>query len=228
MEHISLSKWSENDLPREKLMRFGSSKLSDSELIAILIGSGTRNKTAIDLSKELLDSVGNNLNEFARLNLEDLCRFKGMGPSKSINLLAALELARRRKKSELILDALIKNSMSAFHMLEPLLADLHYEAFFILLLNRQNKVIQTKEISSGGFTGTLVDLRIVFKYALDYRATGIILAHNHPSGNLKPSEQDIQLTNKTIEFAKLLEIQVLDHLIITNNGYFSFADEGIL
>jgi DNA repair protein RadC len=225
---ISIKNWSEDDRPREKLMLKGKSVLSDAELIAILIGSGSRNESAVELSKKILASVANNLNELGKLNLSQLCNFKGIGEAKAVTIIAAMELARRRRSEEVIELTKITSSKIIFEIMQPIIGELPHEEFWVLYLNNANKVIAKNQLSKGGMTGTVVDVRIIFKSALESGAVGILLCHNHPSGNLKPSEADIEITKKVKTAGKSLDINVLDHLIITQNGYYSFADEGIL
>ena len=225
---ISIKNWSEDDRPREKLMLKGKSVLSDAELIAILIGSGSKNESAVELSKKILASVGNNLNELGKLNLSQLCNFKGIGEAKAVTIIAAMELARRRRSEEVLELTKITSSKIIFEIMQPIIGELPHEEFWVLYLNNANKVIAKNQLSKGGMTGTVVDVRIIFKSALESGAVGILLCHNHPSGNLKPSEADIEITKKVKTAGKSLDINVLDHLIITQNGYYSFADEGIL
>jgi DNA repair protein RadC len=227
-ENLTIKSWAEEDRPREKLLLKGKAALSDAELIAILLGTGTTSLSAVDVAKILLQQVGNDLNELARLSVKDLMKQKGIGEAKAITIVAALELGRRRR--ETVADDKIKISASAdaFRLLREHLEDIPHEEFWILLLNRANRVIKKQQISFGGISGTVADPKIIFKIALEELASGIILAHNHPSGNLTPSPQDLELTRKLKESGKLLEILVLDHLIITRNKFFSFADEGIL
>jgi len=225
---ISIKNWSEDDRPREKLILKGKSVLSDAELIAILIGSGSKNESAVELSKKILASVANNLNELGKLNLSQLCNFKGIGEAKAVTIIAAMELARRRRSEEVIELTKITSSKIIFEIMQPIIGELPHEEFWVLYLNNANKVIAKNQLSKGGMTGTVVDVRIIFKSALESGAVGILLCHNHPSGNLKPSEADIEITKKIKTAGKSLDINVLDHLIITQNGYYSFADEGIL
>ena len=225
---ISIKNWSEDDQPREKLMLKGKSVLSDAELIAILIGSGTKNESAVELSKKILASVGNNLNELGKLNLSQLCNFKGIGKAKAVTIIAAMELARRRRSEEVIELTKVTSSKIIFEIMQPIIGELPHEEFWVLYLNNANKVISKNQLSKGGMTGTVVDVRIIFKSALESGAVGIILCHNHPSGNLKPSEADIEITKKVKTAGKSLDIIVLDHIIVTQNGYYSFSDEGIL
>ncbi|MEI7586131.1 DNA repair protein RadC [Runella sp.] len=220
--------WAEEDRPREKLLLKGKAALTDAELVAILIGSGTRDLSAVDLSKIILQKASNNLNELAKLSIKDLMKIKGIGEAKAISIIAALELGRRRKESEVVLRARISSSRDAYEQIQPYLLDLPHEEFWLLLLNRANEVIKPVQVSQGGVSGTVADPKIIFKFAIECLASAIILVHNHPSGNLKPSEADKELTRRLYNAGKLLEIPVLDHLIFTDGGYLSFADEGML
>ncbi|SHL17982.1 RadC family protein [Flavobacterium xanthum] len=222
-----ITNWSEDDKPREKLMLKGKSVLSDAELIAILIGSGSRNESAVDLSKRILASVDNNLNALGKLSLSQLIQFKGIGEAKAISIIAALELGRRRRSEDAIELKKITSSKIIFEIMQPIIGELPHEEFWIIYMNNSNKVIAKSQLSKGGITGTLVDVRIVFKTALEMGATALILCHNHPSGTLIPSDADKQITRKLKLAGDSLEIKVLDHLIVTENSYFSFADEGI-
>lgn len=224
---FAIKYWAEDDKPREKLMLKGKSVLSDAELIAILIGSGSRNESAVELSKRILASV-ENLKELGKLSFKQLTIFKGIGEAKAISIIAAMELGRRRGSEETIQLTKITSSRIAFEILQPIIGDLPHEEFWILYLNNSNKVIYKSQLSKGGITGTLVDIRLVFKVALEHNATGIILSHNHPSGILVASEADKQITKKLKIAGETLDVKVLDHLIITQSGYFSFADSGIL
>jgi DNA repair protein RadC len=219
--------WAEDDRPREKLLLKGKSASSDAELIAILIGSGNTEETAVDLSKRILQSLNNNLSELGKLTVKDLMQFKGIGEAKAISIIAALELGRRRKDADPEKRVKITDSRSAFDTIYPHLGDLNHEEFWVIFLNRANAVIGKQNISKGGVSGTVVDPKVVFKMAVQFPASGIILAHNHPSGNLKPSQADHQLTRKLKEAGKALDIPVLDHLIIGERDYFSFVDEGV-
>lgn len=223
---MSINQWAEEDRPREKLLLQGRRALSDAELIAILIGSGSRNESAVELSRRILSESDNDLNKLATLVVADLCAFKGIGEAKAITIIAALELGRRRKESPVSEKKQITASRDAFEILRSQYADLNHEEFWILLLNQANRVQRKQLISRGGRAGTVVDAKLVFETALQHRATSIILSHNHPSGNLRPSEQDLKLTKKIVEGGKLLDIRVLDHLIFSNNEYYSFSDEG--
>jgi DNA repair protein RadC len=223
-----ISSWSEDDKPREKLMFKGKNALSDSELIAILIGSGSRNETAVDLSKRMLASINQNLNALGKLSLSQLMQFKGIGEAKAITIIAALELGRRRRVEETVEWVKITSSKVIFDVMQPIIGELPHEEFWIVYLNNSNKVITKTQLSKGGITGTVVDIRLVFKMALEYGATSIVLCHNHPSGSLKPSDADIQITQKLKRAGESLEIAILDHVIVTETSYFSFVDQGIL
>lgn len=225
---FSIKNWSQDDQPREKLRDKGKAALSDAELVAILIGSGNREESAVKLCQRILASVDNNLSELGKLSIKQLMEFKGIGEAKAITIVAALELGRRRRGEEALSKKKITSSASVFELMQPIIGELPHEEFWIVYLNNSNKVIQKNQLSKGGITGTMVDVRLVLKTALEVGATGIILAHNHPSGTLKPSEADKQLTTKLSVAAKSLDIKVLDHLIITEKAYFSFADENIL
>ena len=222
-----ITNWSEDDKPREKLMLKGKSVLSDAELIAILIGSGSRNESAVDLSKKILASVDNNLNALGKVSISQLMNFKGIGEAKAISIIAALELGRRRRAEEVVELKKVTSSKVIFEIMQPIIGELPHEEFWIIYLNNSNKVISKSQLSKGGITGTLVDIRIVFKTALEMGATALILCHNHPSGTLIPSDADRQITRKLKLAGDSLEIKVLDHLIVTETSDFSFADEGI-
>lgn len=225
--NFPITHWSEGDKPREKLMLKGKSALSDAELIAILISSGNRNESAVDLSKRILGSVDNNLNALGKLSISQLMNFKGIGEAKAISIIAAMELGRRRRAEDAVELTKITSSKVVFEMMQPIIGELPHEEFWILYLNNSNKVISKSQLSKGGITGTLVDVRLVFKTALEMGATSLILCHNHPSGALTPSDADKQITRKLKLAGDSLEIKVLDHLIVTENHYFSFVDEGI-
>jgi len=226
--NISIKDWAEDDKPREKLLHKGPAALSNAELIAILIGSGNNEESAVALSKRIMNEVHDNFAELARLTISDLQKHKGIGEAKAITIAAALELGRRRGASVLNEKSQVKDSKSAYILFQKELGDLNYESFCVILLNRANKVLKTVRISDGGITGTVVDQRRVFKIALDNNATSIILGHNHPSGQLTPSDADIQLTKKIKEAGVVLDLPVLDHIIIGDGNYYSFADEGIM
>lgn len=225
---FSIKNWSDNDKPREKLVQKGKSVLSDAELIAILIGSGSRNESAVELSKRILGSVNNNLNDLGKLSINQLMQFKGIGEAKAVTIAAALEMGRRRRGEEAKKIEKIGSSKDVFNLLQPVLGELPHEEFWIVYLNNSNKVIHKAQLSKGGITGTLVDVRLVLKQALEIGAIGLILAHNHPSGGLKPSAADKQITEKLKNAAAALDMKVLDHIIITQREYFSFADDNLL
>lgn len=225
-QKLSIKDWAVEDRPREKLLAKGTSSLSNAELIAILIGSGNRNESAVDVSKRILNDVNNNLNELGKVSIEKLKRdYIGIGEAKAISIVAAMELGRRRKMSEVGEKPKISCSRDVYDIMHPVLADLPYEEFWILLLNRGNKVIMNQKISQGGIAGTIIDTRLIMKSAIDQLASSIILCHNHPSGNKLPSGQDKNITQKLKEAGKVMDIPVLDHIIVTDGGYYSFADE---
>ncbi len=225
---FSIKNWKEDDRPREKLALKGKNSLSDAELIAILIGSGNKQESAVDLSKRILTFVNNNLNELAKLSVNDLTQFKGIGEAKAITIITALELGRRRRLEEALVRPKITSSKAVFEIMQPIIGELAHEEFWVLYLNNSNKIIYKYQLSSGGITGTLVDVRILFKKALELSAVAIILCHNHPSDSLKPSKSDINLTKKIQAAGKILDIKILDHLLITEKAYFSFADSNLL
>ena len=228
MHKLSIKSWAEEDRPREKLRLKGKHSLGDAELIAILIGSGNADDSAVELSRKILAKAENNLLELGRLTVSDLMQFKGIGEAKAVTIVAALELGRRRRETTALQRQRIVTSRDAAAILQPLLADHLHEEFWLLFLNRNNLVLGQVALSSGGVTGTVVDPKLIFKAALEHKATSIILCHNHPSGNLKPSDEDIRLTRKITEAGKFMEIQIVDHLIVSQHGFYSFADEGLL
>lgn len=225
---FSIKHWSQDDQPREKLRDKGKSSLSDAELVAILISVGSKEESAVDLCKRILASVDNNLNALGKLSLKQLMAFKGIGEAKAITIAAALELGRRRKLEDAVRQEKISSSRDVFYIMQPMLGELSHEEFWILYLNNSNKVLQKQQLSKGGITGTLVDVRLVLKQALEVGAIALILCHNHPSGTLKPSEADKNITQKIKIAASSIDMKVLDHVIITEKEYFSFADEQIL
>jgi len=227
-KNISIKDWAKDDRPREKLLIKGKGALSDAELLAILIASGNRHESAVELSKRILQSLGNNLNKLAKLSVNDLMKFKGIGQAKAISIIASLELGRRRRSSDVLEKDKIEGSKDAFQILQLKLEDMPHEEFWVMLLNRANKVIDTKLVGRGGVSSTVVDSKVIFSFALESLASAIILAHNHPSGNLKPSNSDIRLTKKIVDAGKIMEVPVLDHIIFGDNDYFSFADEGLI
>ncbi len=228
-QYYSIKSWAEEDRPREKLLMKGREALSDAELLAILIGSGTKKKSAVDLSKDILFSIQNNLNQLGKISIHDLMKFPGIGEAKAISIAAALELGRRRKENSNPLKRdKITTSRDAFEILQSHLSDLPHEEFWVLLLNRANNFIKKVSVSKGGITGTVVDAKLILKSAIENLATSIVLCHNHPSGNLKPSQADIDLTKNLKQAGQMIDMQILDHIIIAGNGYFSFADEGMM
>jgi DNA repair protein RadC len=225
-EVLTIKSWAEEDRPREKLLGKGRQVLSEAELIAILIGSGSRNESAVELSRRILSSVNNNLNDLGKLSVKELMKFKGIGEAKAISIIAAVELGRRRKETEQIKRDKIVTSRDVFDIMRPSMLDLPHEEFWLLILNRANDVIKKEMISRGGVSGTVVDIKIIFKTAVEHYGSSIIICHNHPSGNLKPSEADLKITKNIKEAGKIMEIPLLDHVIITDGGYYSFTDEG--
>jgi DNA repair protein RadC len=225
---LNIKDWAAEDRPREKLLINGARSLSDAELIAILIGSGNLNETAVELSRRILTSVNNNLNELGRKSIETLKNFNGIGEAKAITIVAAMELGKRRKDAEVFGKNKITCSKDAADFFMPLLGDLNHEEFWIMLLNRGNKIIDHFMISQGGLSGTVIDVRIILKRSIEKLASSVILCHNHPSGTMQASDADLKITKKISEAAKLMDISVLDHVIIGQNHYLSFADEGIL
>ena len=226
--YTPINQWAEDDRPREKFLLKGKSTLSDSELLAILIGSGSRNESAVQLCQRILASTNNNLNTLGKLSAQQLMQFKGIGEAKAITIAAALELGRRRREEEVQELSRITSSKLVFEIMQPIIGELPHEEFWVLYLNNSNKVVYKSQISKGGITGTVVDTRLVFKTALEHHATSVVLTHNHPSGKLMASDADKQITRKLQEAGKHLDILVLDHIIVTEINYFSFADEGIL
>jgi DNA repair protein RadC len=228
MQNLTIKSWAEDDRPREKLSLKGRHTLSNAELLAILLGSGTREKSAVELAQEILSLNNNSLVQLGKQNEHELKLTKGIGEAKAISIIAAMELARRRNDEQEAPIVRVTASSDVYNYMKPYLSDLYHEEFYVILLNRANKIIACENISRGGVSGTVVDGKIVFKKALDYKASGIILIHNHPSGALTPSEQDERLTKKLIDFGKFIEMPILDHVIFTDNGYFSFSDKGML
>jgi DNA repair protein RadC len=226
--YFSIKEWSESDRPREKLLHKGSAALTDAELIAILIGSGTRNMSAVELSRIIIKDAQNSLDQLGKKSLKQLMVHKGIGEAKAITIIAAMELGRRRAMEMPTTLPKIGCSNDAFKILQPILGELPHEEFWLLLLDNSNKVLVKKQISKGGFTGTMVDIRIVFQEALIVGAVAMILSHNHPSGTLIPSHQDKQLTTKIVQAGKTMDIKILDHIIVTQAGYYSFADHSLI
>lgn len=223
-----IKSWSHSDRPREKFVKLGRRSLTDAELISILIRAGSGKETAVSLSKNLLRHFDDDLNKLAKADVSDLCSFKGIGLAKALSIIAALEIGRRRKNQKAETPNSINRSQHVYDVVFQNFADLLHEEFWVLILNRANKIQSQHRISVGGLSGTVADPKVIFKIALQQGASAIILAHNHPSGQLRPSEEDLNITKKLVEAGKLLEISVLDHLIVTDNGYFSFADEALI
>lgn len=227
-KHLPIKSWAEDDRPREKLVDKGRQALSDAELLAILLSSGNRNETAVQLAQRILKENKNSINELAKLHLNDLKRYKGVGEAKAVTIAAALEIGRRRTDEHVEQKIKVSSSKAAYDVIKSKLSDLPHEEFWVIFMNRRNSIIKTDCISKGGISGTVVDVRLILKPALENLASSIILTHNHPSGNLRPSQEDISLTKKVKEAAKLMDITLQDHLIIGEQAYYSFADEGIL
>lgn len=228
-EFLSIKSWAEEDRPREKLLLKGKAALSDAELIAILLRTGVQGSSALDIARKMLAKVGGNLNELGKLSVADIRKMeKGLGDTKAITIVAALELGRRRQGSEIREKPQIRSSRDSFDYIYPEMADLGHEQFYVLYLNKANRVMAHRQISSGGVAGTVADIKIILRYGIEMLSSAIIAVHNHPSGNLKPSQADIDLTKKLREAARLIDVLLLDHLIIGENRYYSFADEGML
>ena len=225
---LTIKFWAEEDRPREKLQLKGKQTLSDAELIAIIIGSGNAKESAVELSKRILASVNNNLFELGQKTIEDLMQFNGIGEAKAISIIAALEIGRRRASSEVMVQDKIITSKDVFQMMSPILSDLKHEEFWVIYLNRNNRFISKQKISSGGVAGTVSDPKIIFNIALKELASSIVLCHNHPSGNLQPSEADISMTKKIRQAGDFLDIRLLDHIIIAHQNYTSMADENLI
>lgn len=229
MRSSSIKNWAEEDRPREKLIQKGVGALTDSELLAILIGSGNDKESAVELSRRILHKSDNNINKLARLSVNDLVKdFRGIGPAKAITITAALELGRRRQVEDVPVKNKITSSKDAYNQLYPLLSDLNHEETWALILDRSNKVVSTMQVSRGGISGTVVDIRLILREALNHFASGIILGHNHPSGNTTPSPQDTAITRKLKEAAKWMDIILLDHIIVCGEDYYSYADNGLI
>ena len=224
----SIKNWAEDERPREKMLQKGAAALTDAELLAILISSGTKEKSALDLAREILALAHNHLHELGRLSIIELKKTKGIGEARAITIAAAMELGRRRQTGEALQRATISTSKEAAEIIVPLLQDLNHEAFCVMYLNQANRLIRHEIVSNGGLTGTVADTRIILKSALLQNANQVIIAHNHPSGNLQPSGADKELTRKLKEAAELMDIKLLDHLIVSSAGFFSFSDEGLI
>ena len=228
MKKLTIKSWAIEDRPREKLILQGKNVLTDAELIAILIGSGTKKESAVELSKRILNTVHNNINQLAALTFEQLKEFNGIGEAKAVSIITALELGKRRHFEQVEQKPIIKSSTDAFKIMQPIIGELQHEEFWVLYLNNSNKVLAKKQLSKGGITATMVDVRLLFKRAVELTTVGLIVCHNHPSGKLIPSTSDKALTQKIKEAGQTLDIKLLDHLIITQKDYFSFADSQIL
>jgi len=228
MKYMSIKQWASDDRPREKMLAKGAQSLSDAELLAILIGSGTREVSAVELARHILAESDNRLSSLGKMGIAELVKIKGIGTAKAITILAALELGKRRNSSEVIEKQQITSSRDVFDLFHCLLSDLSYEEFWVLLLNRSNKIIKKYKLSQGGVAGTVIDIRLILKRAIELLASGIIICHNHPSGNINPSENDKSITEKLKIASGQMDIKLLDHIIVCDNSYFSFCDENIL
>ena len=226
--NLRIKEWAVEDRPREKLLKKGIQSLSNAEIIALLIGSGTKNESAVELSRRILKNVNNNLNELGKLGVNELIKNKGIGEAKAITIIAALELGKRRKISEILEKKKITQSNDVFEFFQPVLGDLPHEEFWILLLNRANRIIEKKKISQGGVSGTVIDVKVILKHAIENLSSSLILCHNHPSGNKTPSNADNTITRKLVEAGDIMDIKILDHIIIADTAYYSYADEGNL
>lgn len=226
---LNIKDWAEEDRPREKMLLKGVSALSDAELLGILIGSGNKSETAVELSQRILHSVSNNLNTLGKLEIRDLIKdFKGIGEAKAITIVAALELGKRRKLSEALVSPQITSSKDVYDIFHPILADLKHEEVWVLFLNRANKVVKNIQISKGGLTATVVDIRLIMKEGIQTLASAMVLCHNHPSGNTHPSDDDDQITKRLKDAGHIMDIRLLDHIIICDNSYYSYMDTGRL
>jgi len=225
-QYLSIRNWAEDDRPREKLLKKGVSALSDAELLAILIGSGSKNESAVELCRKILKSSHDNLNELARLSINELCRFKGIGEAKAVTICAALELGKRRKTNEVLERIRISQSSDLYELFEPILLDLKHEEFWVAYLNGANKVIEVKKLTQGGSRQTVVDIQMILKMSLEKSAQAIAVAHNHPSGQNYPSREDETITQRIKKGCEAIDVRFLDHIIIAGGKYFSFADEG--
>lgn len=226
--NLSIKQWALEDRPREKMLYKGISSLSDAELVAILLGSGNSDLSAVDLAREVLKLADNNLNMLGKLKLHDLKQLKGVGVAKAVNIMAALELGKRRKSADINREKKIRSSSDVFEIFHSILSDLNHEEFWVIFLNRSNKILSRQRISQGGISGTITDVRLIMKTGIELLASSIIVCHNHPSGNREPSEADIRITSKIKEAAAYFDISLLDHIIVTDSGYYSFADSGNL
>lgn len=228
IKKLSIKQWAKDDRPRERLLAGGCSSLSDAELLAILIGSGNRKETAVELSRRILGTYENSLNRLGKQTVREIMQFRGIGEAKAVTIAAALELGRRRKEEDVTEKPCIHSSRDVYTIMQPIMGDLMHEEFWILLLNRSNRLIEVLRTSQGGISGTVTDIRMILKNAIMHSASSMVLCHNHPSGNLKPSKADSEITKKMGEAARLMDVKVLDHIIMADRNYFSFADEGLM
>ncbi|MGF6850983.1 DNA repair protein RadC [Chitinophaga sp. W3I9] len=226
--HLAIHKWPDNEKPREKLINIGPTALSDAELLAILLHTGHKSKSALELAKEILRLANNNLSELGKINVKKLQKIRGVGYAKAVTILAAMELARRRQAGTIHKKTVINNGSDAAMFFKPMLADQPYETFHVLFLSHANKVLHYRHLSTGGITSTVVDPRIIFREALDTGATKLLLCHNHPSGSLRPSQADLRITSRIKDMGMLFDIQVMDHIIVSETGYYSLAEEGMI
>ncbi|MCO6565249.1 MAG: DNA repair protein RadC [Apibacter sp.] len=225
---MNIKSLAEEERPREKLVIKGKQALSDAELLAIILGSGSKSESSITLAQRILSSVNHNWNELAKLSIRDLCKFNGVGKVKAIEIITSLEIGRRKSLQQALKKESISSSKDAFNILQPIIGDLMIEEFWVIYLSRSNKILSKEKISQGGITGTMVDNRLIFKHALELNSVSLIISHNHPSGNIQPSNSDMQITQEIKKAGSLLNIILIDHLIVTQTSYFSFADENLL
>lgn len=225
---MNIKSLAEEERPREKLLLRGKQSLSDAELLAIILGSGSKSESSITLAQRILSSVNHNWNELAKLTIRDLCKFNGVGKVKAIEIITSLEIGRRKSLQQALKKEKISSSKDAFNILQPIIGDLMIEEFWVIYLSRSNKILSKEKISQGGITGTMVDNRLIFKHAIELNAVSLIISHNHPSGNIQPSNSDIQITHEIKKAGNLLNITLMDHLIVTQTSFFSFADENLL
>ncbi|MBQ4525300.1 MAG: DNA repair protein RadC [Bacteroidaceae bacterium] len=225
-EKLNINQWAEEDRPREKMMTHGAAVLTDAELLAILIGSGSTKETAVELMRRVLAACGNNLNELGKLSLEQLCQFNGIGPAKAVTVMAACELGRRRKLAEVEERLVVRSSRDIYNCFHPKMADLPIEEFWVMLLNNACKLIDSRRVATGGITEVVADVRLILREAILGRATSIVLCHNHPSGSVRPSRHDDMLTERLRQACEVMNIRLMDHVIVTDGRYYSYADEG--
>lgn len=225
---MNIKSLAEEERPREKLLLRGKQSLSDAELLAIILGSGSKSESSITLAQRILSSVNHNWNELAKLTIRDLCKFNGVGKVKAIEIITSLEIGRRKSLQQALKKEKISSSKDAYNIFQPIIGDLMIEEFWVIYLSRSNKILSKEKISQGGITGTMVDNRLIFKHAIELNAVSLIISHNHPSGNIQPSNSDIQITHEIKKAGNLLNITLMDHLIVTQTSFFSFADENLL